>query len=169
MNSFPHGDVLAVCAQYGPQLHVQAGLDPVRVMAAIASNESSMGVNCGPRHEPAYEANGAAWARAAMAPLLAKYPPVGSPPQSPAACSYGPWQMMFVNFQNCTPDQLLSDIDACALNFVRFFNGYVIATKKASNLAEIGEVWNTGRITSDPAYVAKLQAAYDAAASLFNS
>lgn len=163
MNSFAQQDVLAACEFYGEQLRVPAPLDGVKVMRAIASVESSMGANCGPRHEPAYEANGALWARVSMAPLLAIYPPVGNPPQSPAAMSYGPWQLMFLNFERCfTPQQLETDIDVCAREFVRWFNSYVVGDKP-QDLAEIGEIWNAGHITPDPAYVAKLQAAYGAA------
>lgn len=166
MNSFPKAAVLAACQQYGSQLKVPSGLDGARVMQAIASNESSLGADCGPRHEPAYEANGALWARKAMARLLAQYPPVGDPPQSPAACSYGPWQMMFLNFENATPGQLETDLDLCAQNFVRFFNAYVIGEMKAETLADIGEIWNEGHEGVDVAYVTRLQAAYDAAGSI---
>lgn len=165
MNSFPKQDVLAACSQYGPGLIVPAGLDGIKIMAAIASNESSVGANCGPRHEPAYEAGGAGWAQPAMAPLLAQYPPVGNPPQSPAAMSYGPWQMMFVNFQFqrvYTPAQLQSDLGICAREFVRFFNGYV-AGKHPQGLDEIGAIWNMGHIAPDPAYTDRLQQAYDSA------
>lgn len=168
MNSFAKGDVLVACASYGLQLLVVASLDPVKVAKAIASNESSFGYNCGPRHEPAYEATGALWARKAMTPLLVQYPPVGIPPQSPAACSYGPWQMMFCNFQGCTPQQLLTDLDLCASEFVRFFNLYVIQEKNAQTLEDIAEVWNEGHETTNPdlgvlSYYHHLQAAYNAA------
>jgi hypothetical protein len=169
MNSFPKIAVLAACAQYGPLLKVPAGLDGERVMIAIAAVESgggdvgSVGHNCGPRHEPAYESGGARWAQVAMAPLLAQYPPIGMPPQSPAACSYGPWQMMFLNFQRCyTPAQLESGLEICASEFVRWFNQYM-GPKHPQNLAEIGEIWNVGHITPDPAYTAKLQKSYDSA------
>ena len=162
--SFTKLAVLLACEQYGTQLQVPAGLDGAKVMQAIASNESSLGANCGPRHEPAYEANGAPWARNVMTALLALYPPVGDPPQSPAACSYGPWQMMFCNFDStATPARLLVDLDLCARNFVRFFNAYVMGSQKAQTLADIGEIWNMGHIAPDPAYVVKLQAAYSAA------
>jgi hypothetical protein len=165
MNSFPKAQVLAACQQHGPALSVPPSLDPVRVMIAIASNESSLGADCGPRHEPAYEAGGAHWAQAAMTPLLALYPPAGDPPESPAACSYGPWQMMFLNFtRGLTPEQLESDLDLCAREFVRWFDSYV-ASKIPQCLADIGDIWNLGHIAPDPAYTNKLQAAYDAAAT----
>lgn len=154
-SSFPKADVLAACAEYGPQLKVPAGLDPVKVMIAIASNESSLGADCGPRYEPAYDTGGV-YSGGDMVGLLALY-------GRAAACSYGPWQMMYVNFTAYTPDELLTDLQACAVEYVRFLNSYVIGTKRATTLAEIGEVWNLGHIAPDPQYVSKLQAAYDAA------
>jgi hypothetical protein len=160
MANFNKQDVLNACAQYGPSLTVPAGLDPIKVMAAIASNESSFGKNCGPRHEPAYEAGGAVWARKAMAPLLVQYPPTGDPPQSPAACSYGPWQMMFLNFQRIyAPSFLSNSLETCAAEFVRWFNDYVVG-KHPQSLVEIGEIWNAGHITPDLAYTNKLEVAY---------
>ena len=166
MTSFLTSDVLAACVTYGPQLHVPAGVDPIRIMKAIASNESSTGVNCGPRHEPAYEATGALWAQKVMAPLMALYPPVGNPPQSPAAMSYGPWQQMFCNFTSQAQAAVIAgtvDLATYAQEFVLYFNSYVIRTQKAQNLAEIGEVYNSGGKRPDPGYVYKLQVAYNAA------
>ena len=163
MTSFAKQDVLNACAEYGPSLTVPVGLDPVKVMIAIASNESSLGANCGPRHEPAYEAGGAAWAQKAMAPLLAQYPPVGDPPQSPAAMSYGPWQMMFLNFSGVGQQRIIAgyvDLIDYAVEFVRYFNSYV-AEHTPQDLDEIGEIYNAGHITPDPAYTNRLQQAYD--------
>jgi hypothetical protein len=165
-SSFPQPQVLAACQKYGPLLNVPEGLTGWMVMLAIAAVESGggdpneAGNNCGPRHEPAYDVGGAPWARNVMAPLLVEYPPVGSPAQSPAAMSYGPWQMMFVNCPGATPYLLLTSVEACAQYFVHQFNSYVEAAEKAGNLDEIGEVWNAGHITADPAYTNKLTAAY---------
>lgn len=174
MNSFKTEDVIAACRLRGPQLRLpkDSGLDGARVMQAMAAVESSTGADCGPKHEPAYEAGGAVWARNTMAPLLKQYPPRGNPPQSPAAMSYGPWQMMFINFQrHVTPYMLLTDLDLCATEFARHFNSFVLAklATGAANptpetlLAEIGEIWNLGHIAPDTAYTDKLKAAYDAA------
>jgi hypothetical protein len=98
-----------------------------------------------------------------MAPLLAEYPPAGDPAQSPAAMSYGPWQMMFCNFATAVQVSIVAgtaELADYAQEFVRFFNDYVIFSRRAQTLAEIGEVWNEGHIAPDPAYVAKLTAAY---------
>ena len=142
-------------------LHLASGIDGRKIMAAIASNESSTGANCGPRHEPAYDNGGSLSTGAAQAAALAKY-------GSAAACSYGPWQMMFANFSGVTPDQLNSDIDLCAQGFVKFFNSFVIGSRRAQGVQDIGQVWNLGHVTSTPppgliAYCKKLQAAYDVA------
>lgn len=171
MTSFPVQDCLDVCAQYGPSLHVPAGLDPVKVMTAIGAVESGggdvnqIGHNCGPRHEPAYEADGVPWAKKAMAPLLAKYPPVGKPPQSPAACSYGMFQMMFLNFSTPAQEVIIAGaatVELYAQEFISWFNSYVVH-KNPQSLADIGSIWNAGHITQDLPYTTKLQKAYDAA------
>ncbi len=170
MTTFAVQDVLNICAEYGPSLRVPAGLDPVKVMTAISAVETGggdvryVGNNCGPRHEPAYEAGGAHWAQAAMAPLLAEYPPVGNPPQSPAACSYGPWQMMFLNFSVPIQQSIIAGtvtLDDYASEFVRWFNSFETG-KRPQNLDQVGEIWNAGHITPDPAYTNKLEAAYAA-------
>jgi hypothetical protein len=161
MNSFPKIDVLAACAKYGPQLKVPSGLDGERVMIAIASNESSIGANCGPRHEPAYDIGGSVWASSpAQRALVAKYGRDG-------ASSFGPWQTMLINCPAATPAQLETDLSACAAAFVAFFDSYV-AHQQPANVAQIGQIWNGGHIykTSNPPpgvvqYCADLQKAYD--------
>lgn len=167
LSSFLSIDVLAACHEYGPQLKLPAaaGLIGWKVAAAIASVESSMGADCGPRHEPAYDVGGAVWRRSAQQQaLVAKYPspPGSATPCSPAAMSYGPWQCMFDNCQPYAPSDLLEDLDVCAECFVALFNSYVEGHEHAATLEEIGEVWNAGHITPDPAYTNKLAAAYAA-------
>lgn len=155
----------AIAAKYGPMLNLPAGLDGVHLMIALAINESSLGRDVGPRHEPAYDVGGSVYQNSEQQrSLVDKY-------GSAAACSYGPWQMMFINFaQSITPDQL-SDFDLCAREFVRFFNSYVIRTRKADTLSEVGQVWNGGHVFQAelPAgianYVKKLQENYDSAPS----
>lgn len=159
-NSFPRQAVVDACQKYGPQLRVDSSLDGVKVALAIASNESSVGANCGPRHEPAYEENGSIWKASALQQQLVEgYGPA-------AAASYGPWQMMFINFERgIDPGRLLTDLECCAENFVRFFNSYVIGIRKAVTLEEIGQVWNGGHKTLTPspavkAYCEHLASAY---------
>jgi hypothetical protein len=71
--------------------------------------------------------------------------------------------MMLINCQGNSPEVMNSDLDTCAEQFVADFNTYVIGVCKASTLDEIGECWNAGHITPDPAYTTKLEAAYSAA------
>lgn len=158
MNSFPQEAVLAACAQYGPSLNVVVPLDGAKVMTAIASNESSLGFDCGPRHEPAYDAGGSLSHGPEQRAALAKF-------GRDAACSYGPWQMMYVNFSMdvYAPTDLLTDLQACAVEFVKFMNNYVLGDRRAVTLADIGETWNLGHEAPDPEYVAKLQVAYNVA------
>ncbi len=163
MDTFPRDLVIAACANYGPQLNVPDGLDPVKVMTAIASNESTFGANCGPRREPAFDAGGV-YATGAQAALVAQY-------GSAAASSFGPWQMLFPNFQSRDVDALHTDLELLASEFVRFFNHYVMEVRKASTLAEIGEVWNAGHVMANPgpgvqAYCRELQTGYDAAVGM---
>lgn len=159
MSNFLKSDVMAACEKYGPSLLVNSDLDGKRVMAAISSNESSFGANCGPRHELSYDVGGIYAKSKLQIALLSEY-------GEDAAKSYGPWQMMFINFVGYTPHQLLIDLDICASQFVKFFNSYVIGAKKAENLDDIGQVWNAGHISIVPSsgvllYCKNLQTAYD--------
>lgn len=159
MSSFLKSDVLSACQKYGPQLHVGPGIDGVKVMAAISFNESSCGANCGPRHEPAYDKGGSLSTGKLQTTLLEEF-------GSAAAYSYGPWQMMFINFIGYTPTQLLTDLDGCADQFVKFFNSYVISTRKAETLDDMGQIWNSGHLSLVPSpgvltYCKNLQTAYD--------
>ena len=160
MITFPRIDVLAACAKYGQMLQLDPSLSGPVVMAAISSNESSIGANCGPRHEPVYDVGGGVYnGNADQRGLVDQF-------GAEAAMSYGPWQLMFINCSGWTPTELNSDLDANAKAFVAFFNHYVIGTRHAKTLSEIGQVWNgghifTGNILSGvQAYVDKLQSAY---------
>jgi hypothetical protein len=133
-------------------------------MAALASNESSTGADCAPRHEAAYDAGGINSHAPEQAALLAKY-------GRSAACSFGPWQMLLGNFSISAQDKVVSgiaDMDLFAVEFVHHFNSYVIGAKHAKTLTEIGQVWNHGSITKAPSigvthYCNSLKTAYFAA------
>lgn len=163
---FPNPAVIAVCKKYGSQLKVPFTLEGWRVMLAIAAVESggsvpaAAGLDCGPRHEPAFDTGG--WFGDYSEPQKELIKKFGSPA---AACSYGPWQMMLCNFsEGLTPDQLNTDLELCAVEFVREFN--LEQSRFAwMLLAQIGQVWNTGRETRDPDYVRRLARAYDATAN----
>ena len=182
MNSFTQPDVLAACSKYGPQLNVD-GIEYLRpdgavqsvsgaaLMLAIAAVETGggqvdyAGHDCGPRHEPAYDEGGKFWKTSnSLQLLIGEY-------GSQAAMSYGPWQMMFDNFtlgefHTFVPSSLTTDLEFLAVNFVNFFNHYVLHFHPTS-VVEVGEIWNAGHITSDPAYTDKLMDAYSVALSLY--
>lgn len=141
MKGFNQSDVYSFCLKYGPQLKVAHDLNGARVMLAIAKNESSCGLDCGPRHEPRYDVRGAIWASSQLQQMLVdQY-------GSDAAMSYGPWQMMFINFKRgLDPRVLRVDLNTLSLEFVRFFNSFVIQIRKAQTLEQIGQVWNFGHV-----------------------
>jgi hypothetical protein len=87
-----------------------------------------------------------------MPALLAIY---GSPA---AASSYGPLQVMLCNAQGLSPAGF-NDINEAFHASVTFLNQQ-LRHFQPNSLAEIGEVWNAGHVTPDPAYVAKLTAQY---------
>lgn len=157
MISFPTSVVISLCQKYGPQLRpLPDAVDGARIMLAIAAVESGAGMNCGPRHESAYDVNGGFWRLSPTQQQLVRE--FGSA----AACSYGPWQMMYCNFSpTMYPRDCERDLEDCAVEFVRFFNAQM-RRFHPKNLDEIGGVWNEGKIGPDPAYVAKLQQAYTA-------
>ncbi len=138
MISFPKEQVLAACQKYGPLLLVPSDLDGIRVMAAIAQVESTMGMNCGPRFEEAYF-DGGKFCGPEQKHLNDEF-------GYDAASSFGPWQLMFINCPGYTPDELKKDLNCCARAFVAHFNNYVIRGKGAKTLEEIGMVWNGGHI-----------------------
>src|SRR6185503_13131681 len=158
--NFSKEQILEACRTYGPSLLVVSGISGPRVMAALASNESSYGLNCGPRHEPAYDVNGAIYKSNPLQRNLVKE--FGSA----AACSYGPWQMMYINFKGALPSELQNDLTLLAQEFVHWFNTYVIKIRHAETVEQIGQVWNLGHITKEPQpgvlrYTQDLQKAYD--------
>lgn len=163
MIKFPHDEVVSVCQKYGSLISVASPLDGVKIMKAIAMSESTMGFDCGPRYESAYDNHGVYSRNAAQASLLRQF-------GRDAACSYGPWQMMLVNCGGYTPTQMNTNLDDCGLAFLSHFNSYVVRGWDASTIQEIGQVWNGGHIfrLTEPSerikrYCEDLQRNYEAA------
>jgi hypothetical protein len=155
--SYPRATIFALCLKYGPELKVPAGLNGPRIMAAIASNESTMGDDCDPRHEPSYDVGGR-YDEGEQHALLEKY-------GRAAACSYGPWQVLPLNAA-FTPLELASDPDIGAQAFVTFFNAYVIGDHRAQSIQQIGQIYNGGHASANPLpgvvrYAADLERAYN--------
>lgn len=142
---FSRGAVIATAKVFGPQLKVPARtppFDPVCLMLAFASNESSMGQFTTPRYERAYDVGGI-YSGGTQAPLLAKY-------GRAAAYSYGCWQIMPCNALGFSPEELNTDITAQGQAFVNFFNDYIIARHEAMTLDQFAMVYNAGSILTKP-------------------
>lgn len=159
MNSVPRDVVFSLCREYGPQLKPPAGLDGIALMAAFAYNESSLGDDTIPRHEPSYDVGGMN-SHNNQAPLLAQF-------GRAAACSYGPWQIMPCNAPSFTPEELFENPEFCAMAFVAFFNSYIVGHARAMTLEQCGCAYNLGHVAMNPPsgvqqYMADLRRHYEA-------
>lgn len=157
-SSYSKQEISDQCRVSGPQLiGLPDDMDGTQLLWAMSGNESSFGADCAPRHEPAYDVGGTYGSKAVMAPLLAKW-------GSAAACSYGPWQLMFCNAPDGWSPDNLNSLNLAGRATVIFLNRQ-IAQFHPQNLAEIGECWNGGHPMVTPiagvaAYVHKLTANY---------
>jgi hypothetical protein len=149
--------IAAACSQFGSRVAgLPDGVDGTQLLWAMSGVESSFGANCTPRHEPAFDVGGKESQGEPQPQKLALY-------GSAAACSYGPLQLMFCNVPlTMSPSMIDTSLTLAMQCSVIFLNG-LLRHWKPSSLAEIGECWNAGHITPDPAYEAKLQACYDVA------
>ena len=135
--------ISAQCKLSGPDIFpLPPGIDGAQLLWAISGNESSFGSDCTPRHEPAFDVGGIYGDNAVMKPLLEKF-------GSAAACSYGPWQIMFCNAPpGFTPDDL-SRLPLVARVTVLFLNS-LLDRFHPQDLAGIGECWNAGHTMAVP-------------------
>ena len=141
--NFTKQQIADACRQYGPLLaNLPPGIDGTQLLWAISGNESSFGANCTPRHEPAYDVGGVYGNRPVIKPLLAKW-------GSAAACSYGPWQIMFCNAASGRDPEDFDDLRICAQDTVAYLNR-LLYRWKPGYLAQIGECWNEGHEEGDP-------------------
>ena len=84
-----------------------------------------------------------------------------------AACSLGPWQIMFSNaarmVPGITPGQMLDSMALCAVASARFMD-YTFSRLKGSDIVAVGDAWNTGNdrdtILPAPKYIADIQGYY---------
>lgn len=134
--TWPRTDVLTSCQSYGQLVDPLPGIDGARLLAAMAMNESALGDNCGPRHEPAYDVGGLYASDPAQKVLLSQYPYWG-------ASSFGPLQVMLVNLPGATPQELNGDLSLVFRLSVGFLNQQIRRFSPAS-LQDIGEIWNGG-------------------------
>jgi hypothetical protein len=155
---FSQEQIAAQCRISGPQLApMPVGVDGAQLLWAISGNESSFGANIAPRHEPAFDVGGIYGANPPMPALLAEY-------GSGAACSYGPWQLLFCNAPAGYAPSDMSDLGKAAAATVAFLHR-LLARWTPATLAGIGECWNAGHPMQNPSagvarYVAQLTANY---------
>lgn len=158
--NFSPKDVQNSCKQYGPQVAPLVSLDGARLLWALAMNESSGGVNCGPRHEPAFDIGGSLYkASPRQQGLVAQF-------GKAAASSYGPLQMMFSNSPDGTKPSDFDDLDTAMKLSVGFLN-HELDRFKPVLLNTIGQIWNGGSPMKNPgagvqAYCSNLAKHYNA-------
>ncbi len=155
---FTHQQVADICRTYGPRLApLPNNVDGAQLLWAISGNESSFGTNCAPRHEAAFDVGGIYGGGAVMKPLLAQF-------GMSAACSYGPWQILFCNCPAGTTPSDLDNLDKAAQATVEFLNK-LLGRWNPQDLAGIAECWNAGHPMQNPSagvarYVSQLASNY---------
>lgn len=147
-----------LCQFYAPTVKAPPGVDPYALLYALGMAESSGGTFNITRYEKSYHSG-----RYAVPALIEKF-------GAAAACSYGPWQIMYVN----ATDVLGHDVDPIRLHIpevaavasIRWLNEHVIG-RGAVTVRDIADAWNTGnhRDANVPhAYIAKVERWYGEAA-----
>jgi hypothetical protein len=155
--NFTPAEIAVQCKLSGSQVGpLPASVTGAQLLWAMAGNESSFGVRCTPRHEPAFDVGGEYATHAPMPALLAKY-------GSAAACSYGPWQILLANAASYTPADFSVLTEAAAAT-IAYLNQQLRAFRPQS-LAQIGSLWNSGgpNHSDNPkvaAYIAQLTKFY---------
>jgi hypothetical protein len=140
--SWPKQSVVAACVTYAPLVTEIEGIDSRHLLLAMAQKESSMGYDCTPRHEPAWDANGRYASDPQQALLLEQY-------GRDAACSYGPLQVMFYNAPGYTPHELNTDLSIAMRAAIAYLNKQ-IRHFSPKTVGEVGQVWNHGSIVRLP-------------------
>ncbi len=143
MADFTPLQIANACRQYGPTVGpLPLDVNGTQLLWAICGNESSFGVDCTPRHEPAYDVGGRYGLGPVMKPLLEKF-------GSAAACSYGPLQLMFCNAPAGSSPSDFDDLDTAFKYSVTYLN-HLLRRWKPGYLAQIGECWNEGHEEGSP-------------------
>lgn len=149
------------CVYYGKTLTLPVGIDGVALMQAIADVESTYGANAVPRHEKVYD-----WGGRYCEPIQLRMW------GSWAACSYGPWQVMWSNIVAAgipaTPMLAHTDASVTANAAAWLINHRIVPSLPAGGDIEqavraIGDAYNSGSCKDDnypSAYMGKLWSAY---------
>lgn len=157
--NFTQAETLEQCRALGSTVGPLAGLDGATLLWALSLNESSGGINCGPRHEPAFDIGGGFYKTSPQQRVLvAQF-------GSMAACSYGPLQIMLCNAAPGTVPQDFNDLGKAMKISVAFLN-HQLAHFKPVTLMTIGAIWNAGSPQQNPspgvqAYCKELGMHYD--------
>ncbi len=166
----PQSIIAKLCQQYSPMLKVPAGLDPARVLWALAGNESSFGLNSLPRHESAY-CYGHEYEVRALSHRWG----------CASHCSYGPWQMMFSHLvtylgETAEPFAFVFEWGQSDEHFelgahfavkgaVAMLNQEILGRQGATTLDQIAKSWNHGNWRDsfdDSVYQHRAQTNYNA-------
>lgn len=142
--SYTKQQIADICRSYGSQLtNTPSTIDGTQVLWGLSGNESSFGANCNPRHEPAFDVGGIFFNNSPVQRLLvAKF-------GKDAACSYGPWQLLFCNAPpEFVPSDML-DLAMATNATVRFMN-IQLGRFKPTTLNQIAEIWNDGKPLNSP-------------------
>ena len=130
-------------------------VDGVKLLWALAGNESSFGANAVPLHENAYCYRGKYFTKE-VAELTRKHGCL-------AHCSYGPWQVLLINTKIAydQPDPIAMHVNAsyALVATVEFINKRIFDSQGAKDLKQIADSYNSGnfRDTIIPtAYIDKL-------------
>jgi hypothetical protein len=143
MITWPRHEVLRLCQSYGALLPEIEGIKPAQLLAALAMNESSLGLDCGPRHESSWDVGGKYASDPQQAKNLSLYPYA-------AACSYGPLQIMFYNVPGYAPNELNTNLPLVMRASISYLSRQ-IRRFAATTVEEIGQIWNHGSPVKPPA------------------
>lgn len=155
--SFTQDEIAAACRARGPLLRLDAcpDVDGVKLLWALAGNESSFGHNCKPRHENAF-CVGRYSQQLVVTSLYKRY-------AHAAHCSFGPWQVMLVNIGVNADLSVFDTAMDAALVAVNFVNEVILGRQGATTLDQIFDAYNSGnfRDANVPTeYIAKGHANY---------
>lgn len=143
--NYPRQTVAGACVLHAKELELPATGElaerqPGQILWAFAGGESSFGDNCAPRHEKAYCRGG----RYYDATLTKKWGCL-------AHCSYGPWQVLFVNYGiGYEPPNLIQGalaLELCILMAIRRLN--IAIHQGATELRQLADAYNSGNFHDD--------------------
>jgi hypothetical protein len=137
---WPRTQVIQACKDYAPVLTPILGVNMAQLLIAMAMSESSLGADCEPRYEQAYDVGGMYANNPPQPSLLAQYGP-------DAAKSYGPWQVLFCNLPGTTPTQLNTDFNLVTRMSISYLNAQ-IEKWKPKTVIQVGWMWNGGNLSS---------------------